>query len=301
MPDDTSAVIRPASAGTAAGANGMSPEAMRRLEAMAAAARRRRRLQAWLPWMVIVGMFVVWEAAVQAFDVPQFVLPAPTDIAASMMKWWKPLLDNSWQTLFTTLVGFGFAIVFGLLLGVAIGSSTLLYHGLYPLLIGFNSIPKVAVVPILVIWFGIGTVPAVITAFLISFFPIVVNVATGIATVEPELRDVLRALGARHTDIIRKVGLPRAMPFFFASLKISITVAFVGSIIAETVAANKGIGHLMILASSRFDVPLVFAGLMVTAIMGVTMYVCAVTLESRVTGWATRGQNDQGQVKFGGA
>jgi NitT/TauT family transport system permease protein len=297
MPDDTG-TVRPAAAANAAG---MSPEALKRLQEMAAAARRRRRLQAWLPWLVIVGMFIVWEAAVQAFNVPQFVLPAPTDIAASMVKWWKPLLDNSWQTLMTTLIGFGFAIVFGLLLGIAIGSSTLLYHGLYPLLIGFNSIPKVAVVPILVIWFGIGTVPAVITAFLISFFPIVVNVATGIATVEPELRDVLRALGARHVDIIRKVGLPRAMPYFFASLKISITVAFVGSIIAETVAANKGIGHLMILASSRFDVPLVFAGLMVTAVMGVVMYVAAVAIEDRTTGWATRGQNDQGEVKFGGA
>jgi NitT/TauT family transport system permease protein len=294
MPDDTGA-IRAKSAPA-----GMSPEALKRLEDMATAARRRRRLQTALPWLVIIGMFVVWEVAVQAFDVPQFVLPAPTDIAASMIKWWQPLLDNSWQTLMTTLIGFGLAIVFGLLLGIAIGSSTLLYHGLYPLLIGFNSIPKVAVVPILVIWFGIGTVPAVITAFMISFFPIVVNVATGIATVEPELRDVLRALGARHIDIIKKVGLPRAMPYFFASLKISITVAFVGSIIAETVAANKGIGHLMILASSRFDVPLVFAGLMVTAVMGVLMYVCAVTLENRTTGWATRGQNDQQQVTFGG-
>ncbi len=271
----------------------MSPEALRRLEALTQAARRRRRLQAWLPWLVIIGMFVVWEVAVKAFQVQQFVLPAPTDIAASMIKWWKPLLDNSWQTLMTTLIGFGLAIVFGLLLGIAIGSSTLLYHGLYPLLIGFNSVPKVAVVPILVIWFGIGTVPAVITAFLISFFPIVVNVATGIATVEPELRDVLRALGAKPTDIIRKVGLPRAMPYFFASLKIAITVAFVGSIIAETVAANKGIGHLMILASSRFDVPLVFAGLMVTAVMGVAMYVAAVAIENRTTGWAMRGQTDQ--------
>lgn len=271
----------------------MSPEAMRRLEAMAAAARRRRRLQAWLPWLVIIGMFVFWEAGVKAFNVQQFVLPAPTDIAASMIKWWKPLLDNSWQTLMTTLLGFGLAVLFGLALGVAIGSSSLLYHGLYPLLIGFNSVPKVAVVPILVIWFGIGTVPAVITAFMISFFPIVVNVATGIATVEPELRDVMRALGARPSDIIRKVGLPRAMPYFFASLKIAITVAFVGSIIAETVAANKGIGHLMILASSRFDVPLVFAGLMVTAVMGVLMYVAAVTIENRTTGWAMRSQSNE--------
>jgi NitT/TauT family transport system permease protein len=144
------------------------------------------------------------------------------------------------------------------------------------------------VVPILVIWFGIGTVPAIISAFLISFFPILVNVATGIATVEPELRDVLRALGAKNRDIILKVGLPRSMPYFFASLKIAITVAFVGSIIAETVAANAGIGHMMIAASSRFDVPLVFAGLLVTAFMGIAMYVVASVIEERTTGWATR-------------
>jgi len=262
-----------------------------RAEAMALAARRRRRLQTWLPWIIILGTFLVWEAAVQAFNVPQFILPAPSAIIASMVKWWWPLLDNSWQTLMTTLIGFALAIVFGLALGIAIGSSSLLYAGLYPLLIGFNSVPKVAVVPILVIWFGIGTIPAVITAFLISFFPIVVNVATGIATVEPELRDVLRALGAKPTDIIRKVGLPRAMPYFFASLKIAITVAFVGSIIAETVAANKGIGHLMILASSRFDVPLVFAGLILTGVMGVVMYAIAMKIEERTTGWAMRGQD----------
>ena len=171
---------------------------------------------------------------------------------------------------------------------VLIGSSTLIYKGFYPLLIGFNSVPKVAVVPILVIWFGIGTVPAIITAFLISFFPILVNVATGIATVEPELKDVMRALGASQRDIIRKVGLPRAMPYFFASLKIAITVAFVGSIIAETVAANKGIGHLMMVASSRFEVPLVFAGLLVTAVMGVGFYLIAAVVERRMTGWAMR-------------
>jgi NitT/TauT family transport system permease protein len=301
MPDEVTPRPAPLRPNAVAGESGLSPDALRRLESMAAAARRRRRLQAVLPWLVIIGMFAIWEVAVRAFGVQEFVLPAPSAIAASMVKWWWPLIDNSWQTLMTTLIGFGLAIVFGLVLGVAIGSSTLLYHGLYPLLIGFNSVPKVAVVPILVIWFGIGTVPAVITAFLISFFPIVVNVATGIATVEPELRDVLRALGARHLDIIRKVGLPRAMPYFFASLKISITVAFVGSIIAETVAANKGIGHLMILASSRFDVPLVFAGLMVTGILGVAMYVVAVAIENRTTGWAMRGQQDQHGMKFGGA
>lgn len=241
------------------------------------------------PWIATVILFVVWEASVWAFDVEEFILPSPTATFGALVEFWGPIWFNAFQTLFTTVTGFLIAIVFGFVLGVAVGASALLYQALYPLLIGFNSIPKVAVVPILVLWFGIGTVPAIITAFLISFFPIVVNVATGIATLEPELQEVLRSLGARRMDILRKVGIPRAMPYFFASLKIAITLAFVGSVIAETVAANSGIGHLMLQASSSFRVPLVFAGLLVIAFLGIVMYAIAAVVERRFTGWATRG------------
>jgi NitT/TauT family transport system permease protein len=250
---------------------------------------RRKTLRHILPWVVVIAVFVAWELAVRAFQIEQFVLPTPSAIFASGWQWRWSILDNSWQTFVTTAVGFAFAVIIGLAAGIAIGSSTLIYDGFYPTLIGFNSIPKVAVVPILVIWFGVGTVPAVITAFLLSFFPILVNVATGIATVEPELQDVLRALGATRWQVIQKVGLPRSMPYFFASLKVAITVAFVGSIVAETVAANKGIGHLMLVASSRFEVPLAFAALLMTSVMGIGMYVVAATIERRMTGWATRG------------
>lgn len=261
-----------------------------RYEAMAQAAKRRKRLQALLPWLVAIGVVVVWEIVCRAFKIPAFVLPPPSSIAASIIKWWSPLMMNAGQTLMTTMAGFAIAVVVGLVLGVALGSSTMVYHGLYPLIIAFESVPKVAIVPILVLWFGIGTTPAIITSFLIAFFPIAVNVSTGIATVEPELRDVLRALGAKPLDIVKKIGIPRAMPYFFASLKIAITFAFVGSIVSETVGANKGIGHLIMVASSRFDVPLVFAGLVVTSVMGVSMYVLARLVEGRVTGWATRGR-----------
>jgi NitT/TauT family transport system permease protein len=256
----------------------------------------RKAVRQALPWVVIAGMFVLWELGVRIFQIQQFVLPAPSAIFEALWQWRTPILENSWQTLMTTLVGFAFAIVIGGLGGVALGSSRAIYDGFYPALIAFNSVPKVAVIPVLVIWFGIGTVPAVITAFLLSFFPILVNVATGIATVEPELRDVLRALGATKRQVIMKVGLPRAMPYFFASLKIAMTVAFVGSIVAETVAANAGIGYLMLVASSRFEVPLAFAGLIVTGLMGVGMYVICVAIEQRMTGWATR---DSEGVTFG--
>jgi NitT/TauT family transport system permease protein len=256
----------------------------------------RKLVQQALPWVVIAGMFVFWEIFVRLFQIQQFVLPAPSAIFEALWQWRVPILENSWQTLMTTLIGFAFAIVIGGLGGIALGSSRVIYDGFYPALIAFNSVPKVAVIPVLVIWFGIGTIPAVITAFLLSFFPILVNVATGIATVEPELRDVLRALGATKRQVIMKVGLPRAMPYFFASLKIAMTVAFVGSIVAETVAANAGIGHLMLVASSRFEVPLAFAGLIVTGLMGVGMYVICVAIEQRMTGWATRGSEG---VAFG--
>jgi NitT/TauT family transport system permease protein len=250
---------------------------------------RRKAVRRALPWIVIVAIFFVWEIVVRAFNIEQFLLPAPSAIFAAGWQWRAEMLDNAWQTFMTTAIGFLFAVIFGLLAGILFGSSTLVYDGFYPALVGFNSIPKVAVIPILVIWFGIGTVPAIITSFLISFFPILVNVAAGIATVEPELKDVLRALGASQWQVVQKVGLPRSMPYFFASLKVAITFAFVGSIVAETVAANKGIGNLMLVASSRFEVPLAFAGLLVTSIMGIGMYLVAEFIERRTTGWATRG------------
>jgi NitT/TauT family transport system permease protein len=199
------------------------------------------------------------------------------------------IMENSWDTLVRTIVGFVLAVVLGALLGIAIGSSRLVYRGLYPVLIGFNSVPKVAVVPVFVIWFGTGTVPAILTAFLVSFFPIAVNVATGLATVEPELLDVLRSLGARKRQILIKVGLPRSLPYFFASLKIAITLAFVGTIISETVASSSGIGYLMMAATANFDTPLVFAGLFVIAVMGIVMYAIFAFVEQRMTFWAKRG------------
>ena len=202
-----------------------------------------------------------------------------------------PITNHALQTFWTTMAGFGLGVIVGTLLGFLIGSSRFLYNALYPLMVGFNAIPKAAFVPVLVVWFGIGTVPAILTAFLICFFPITVNVATGLATLEPELEDVLRALGASRIDVLLKVGLPRSLPYFFASLKVAITLAFVGSVVSETVAANEGIGYLMMSAGSQMRMPLVFAGLVVISAMAMVMYEVFAVLERRMTGWATRGMN----------
>lgn len=250
--------------------------------------------EALAPWYFTIGLFLVWELICRAFNVSDFIMPAPSQIALAMIKYWKPLLTNSFVTLWTTLAGFILAVAFGLLLGLVVGWSRAIYRGLYPVMIGFNSIPKVAVVPILIMWFGIGEVPAILTAFLISFFPIVVNVATGLATIEPELEDVLRALGASKLDVMRKVGIPRSMPYFFGSLKVAITLAFVGAVVSETVGANAGLGHLMSQAGSNFQMPLVFAGLMALAVEGIAMYAVTALIEQRMAGWAFRSQNSAG-------
>lgn len=237
---------------------------------------------------LIVGVFVFWELFCIVAGISDLVLPRPTQIVATLIEYAPAIWPHAYQTLYTTLVGFFFGVMIGLSLGLLIGSSKLAFDTAYPLLVGISSIPKVAVVPIFVLWFGAGTVPAILTAMIICVFPIVVNVATGIATVEPELEDVMRSMKASKADILWNVGLPRSMPYFFASLKVAITLSFVGSVVAETVASNKGVGNMMMIASSSFNVPLVFAGLLVLAVLGVALYVFFSLIERRVTGWAMR-------------
>ena len=251
---------------------------------------QRVSLEKWAPWILSAVILVVWQFVCWAFDVSEFIFPSPVQIVGSLVQHAGAIAGHAWKTLWTTMIGFGIGVAVGVLLGVIVGSSRFVYNALYPLLVAFNSIPKAAFVPILVVWFGIGTIPAILTAFLICFFPIVVNVATGLATLEPELEDVLRALGATRYDVLTKVGLPRSLPYFFASLKVAITLAFVGTVVSETVASNDGIGYLMMAAGSSMRMPLVFAGLFVIGAMAMVMYVFFAVLERRMTGWAHRGQ-----------
>jgi NitT/TauT family transport system permease protein len=240
---------------------------------------------------LIAGFFLAWEVLCLALGVSDLVLPRPSQILETLWVRFPVLWPHIVQTLYSTLTGFSLGVVIGVSLGVLIGVSRLAYGVAYPLLVGFSSIPKVAVVPIFVLWFGSGTTPAILTAMVICIFPIVVNVATGLATTEPELEDVLKTLGASRSEILWNVSLPRAMPYFFASLKVAITLSFVGAVLSETVASNRGIGNVMMTASSNFQVNLVFAGLIILAVLGVALYAIFSLLEGRVTGWATR-KND---------
>ena len=249
---------------------------------------KRKTMERWSPLVLLVIIVAIWELITRGFGVSEFIFPSPSRIWSQTLEFKEVIMGHAWRTFWVTMVGFGIAIVVGVLLGFLIGSSRLAYAAVYPLMTAFNALPKAAFVPILVVWFGIGAGPAILTAFLISFFPIMVNIATGLATLEPELEDVLRVLGAKRWDVLTKVGLPRSMPYFFGSLKVAITLAFVGTTVSEMTASNEGIGYLLISAGSSMQMGLAFSGLLVVGVMAMAMYEFFSWIEKQTTGWAHR-------------
>ncbi|MDO8441040.1 MAG: ABC transporter permease subunit, partial [Polaromonas sp.] len=162
----------------------------------------KKQIERWSPFVLLAAIIALWQAVVMVFDIAEYIFPAPLAIAQSMDEFAGPIAQAAWKTFWVTMVGFGLSIVVGVMLGFLVGSSRLAYAAVYPLLVAFNAVPKAAIVPILIVWFGIGVGPGILTAFLISFFPITVNMATGLATLEPELEDVLRVLGAKRWDVL---------------------------------------------------------------------------------------------------
>lgn len=254
---------------------------------------RNKTINALAPWVLMAAILLLWQGICTVFEVSEFIFPSPWAIGQALWEYAGPIAQHAWATFWVTMAGFAIAVAFGLLGGFVLGSSPLIYAAAYPLMTAFNALPKAAFVPILVVWFGIGAGPAILTAFLISFFPIMVNIATGLATLEPELEDVLRVLGAKRMDVLLKVGLPRSMPYFFASLKVAITLAFVGTTVSEMNASNEGIGYLLVSAGSSMKMPLAFAGLVVIGVMAMLMYELFAVIEKRTTGWAHRGAGAQ--------
>ena len=254
--------------------------------------KKNKLLHRAAPLLLGVGVVLLWQIVCSGFNVSDFIFPSPVRIAEQSWEHRTLILGHAWHTFWVTMVGFGIAIVVGVLLGFLMGSSKLAYDAMYPLMTGFNALPKAAFVPILVVWFGIGIGPAILTAFLISFFPIMVNIATGLATLEPELEDVLRVLGAKRWDVLMKVGLPRSLPYFYGSLKVAITLAFVGTTVSEMTASNEGIGYLLISAGSSMQMGLAFSGLLAVGIMAMAMYELFSVVEKRTTAWAHRGSQN---------
>ena len=188
------------------------------------------------------------------------------------------------------MAGLLLAVVVGTLLGMVMGLSRVMRDALYPLLVGFNAIPKATVVPVIALLFvGMHDMNTILIAFMISFFPISVSVAIGLSTLEPEYRDILRALGASRFTIFRKIALPKTLPEFFGALKVAVTLAFIGTNLMEIVEPHgKGLGHLFDSGKISADYPLMFAVLIALAFLGIVLYYIVVWLERIFAGWAER-------------
>ncbi|WP_114964727.1 ABC transporter permease [Alkalilacustris brevis] len=242
------------------------------------------------PILAIVIFLAIWEAWVWYKGWPTYVMAAPSDLWPAFWRFRWLFLENSWQTLWRTMVGLGLSVIVGTLLGMIMGLSRMMNDALYPLLVGFNAIPKATVVPIVALLFiGQHDFNTVLVAFMISFFPIAVSVAIGLSTLEPEYRDILRSLGASRFTIFWKIALPKTLPEFFGALKVAVTLAFIGTNLVEIVAPHgRGLGSLFDSGRIASNYPLMFAVLIALALLGIFLYYIVVILERIFAGWAER-------------
>jgi len=243
-----------------------------------------------VPLLAMLVFLVVWEALVWINDWPNYIMASPSDLPAAYSKYWTLFLVMGWQTLWRTVVGLLLAIVFGVALGMIMGFSRTMRDALYPLLVGFNAIPKATVVPIVALLFvGAHDLNTILIAFMISFFPIAVSVSIGLSTLEPEYRDILRSLGASQATIFWKIALPKTLPEFFGALKVAVTLAFIGTNLMEIVSPHgRGLGALFDSGKTNADYPLMFAVLIALAFLGIVLYYVVVALEKLFAGWAER-------------
>ena len=246
--------------------------------------------KALIPLTAIILFLIGWELLVWVNEWPNYKMASPSDLWPAFWKFKELFAIYGWQTLWRTVVGLLIAIVFGTLVGMVMGFSRTMRDALYPLLVGFNAIPKATVVPIMALMFiGQSDLNTILMAFMISFFPIAVSVSVGLSTLEPEYRDILRSLGASKFTIFRKIALPKTLPEFFGALKVSATLAFIGTNLVEIIEPHgRGLGHLFDSARINSDYPLMFAVLIALAFMGILLYYVVVALEQIFAGWAER-------------
>ena len=244
------------------------------------------------PLIAILFFLAFWEFLVWVNDWPNYVMASPSDLPPAYSKYWSLFLVMGWQTLWRTVVGLLLAIIVGTAFGMIMGFSRVMRDALYPLLVGFNAIPKATVVPIVALMFvGAHDFNTVLIAFMISFFPIAVSVSIGLSTLEPEYRDILRSLGASQATIFWKIALPKTLPEFFGALKVSVTLAFIGTNLMEIVEPHgRGLGHLFDSGKISADYPLMFAVLIALAALGILLYYFVVALEQIFAGWAERSE-----------
>jgi ABC-type nitrate/sulfonate/bicarbonate transport system permease component len=237
------------------------------------------------PLVLILLLLLVWQVGTWLMQVPKWLLPSPGQIVIAGIEALDLLGPHTWQTLKETWLGLALSLVVGLGLALVIDFSALLRRTLYPLLVASQTVPILALAPLLIIWFGYGMLPKVIVVALVCFFPIVVSTADGLRVADPDLIALLKAMGANRRQVFFKVRLPGALPSFFSGLKIAITYSVVGAVIGEWVGASRGLGIFMIRSSKNFLTDRVFAAIAVTSLLSILMFFVVMVLERALLPW----------------
>jgi len=243
-----------------------------------------------LPIGVFVVLLMVWEAAVKLFDIPVYLLPAPSVIWTDSVALAGTMGEHTLATLGTVVVGFIISIVISLPLAVFMTSSPVISSAVYPLLVLTQSIPKVALAPILVVMLGANELPRLVITFLVTFFPLVIAIAIGLMAVPAELIELGRSFKASKFQELYRIRLPYAVPFIFSGLKVAIALAVVGAVVGEFVNADKGLGYLIITATAFFKTPVAFGALILLSIMGIVLFQVVVIIERIFFPWSAANQ-----------
>jgi NitT/TauT family transport system permease protein len=248
-----------------------------------------QRLQESLPAVVVFGLSILaWEAAIVAFDVKAFLVPAPSKVLAQLLNRDINWPYHFWVTAWETIAGFLVAAVFGIAVAYMIVHSRRLNQILYPYILLAQIVPKVAIAPLFFIWFGFGELPKVLVAFLVAFFPIIIDTVVGLHATDPDMLDFMRTLGASPYKTFVRVKLPAALPHIFGGFKVAITLAVIGAVIGEFVGAESGLGYMIIRAQSHFRTDQVFASLFLLSVLGMLLFLAFVLVERLTIPWYAR-------------
>jgi NitT/TauT family transport system permease protein len=238
--------------------------------------------------VTLIALVILWEFLVRQFQVPAWLLPSPSLIGQAILEWRSELIGHSIVTLYETLVGFALAIAISIPLAVAVVYSPILQNTIYPILLALQSMPKVAIAPLLALWIGFGTLPKIVVVFLVCFFPIIVATTSGLTAVPTSLMDLIRSLSASSLQTFVKIRFPTAMPHIFVGLKIAITFAVIGAVIGEFVGSENGLGYLILVSTSQSRTPLAFGSLVLLTLMSIVLYYAIALIERIAVPWAPR-------------
>jgi len=244
---------------------------------------RVRFVERYASVLLAIGVLVIWQLAVPLSGLSEFVLPTPLAIAKRMVTDFNLLATHSYITLLEVLGGFLSGVLVGIPLALAIFYSKVFERAVYPLLVALQTVPKIALAPLLVLYLGYGWAPKISLAFLISFFPIVISTVVGLQSLDKGLVNMVRSMGASEAQTFFKVRLPAALPSIFGGLKVAISLAVIGAIIGEYIAAERGLGYLQLQANSQFDTTLNFATVVTISLIGVLLYFVLALVESKVS------------------